>query len=88
MNGRLGLLDFPPTEPIERPWLPLQYILSTSILFPLVTATQSSWLITTLSRTLVSLVDPRSNPSLLCDAGRPFENAFGAYPALLFRVMW
>lgn len=27
-------------------------------------------------------------PSLLCDAGNPFERAFGAYPALLFSVMW
>jgi hypothetical protein len=27
-------------------------------------------------------------PSLLCDAGRPFDRSFGAYPALLFSVMW
>jgi hypothetical protein len=56
------ILDFPPTEPMERPWLPLQYMLLTKMLLPLVTATQSSWLRTTLSRIFVSLVVPKSKP--------------------------
>jgi hypothetical protein len=56
------LLDFPPTEPMDRPWLLLQYMLLTMMLLPLVTATQSSWLMTVLSRILVSLLVPRSKP--------------------------
>jgi hypothetical protein len=58
------LLDLPPTEPMLRPWLPSQYMLEMEMLAPLVTATQSSWLMTVLSRTMVLLVEARPKPGI------------------------
>jgi hypothetical protein len=59
------LLLLPPTDPIERPWPPEQYMLLTVTLLPEVIATQSSWLITVESVIRVLLQLERSKPSEL-----------------------
>jgi hypothetical protein len=79
------LLLLPPTDPMLKPWPPEQYILDTVTLFPLVMATQSSWLYTILLVMVTLLLVLRSNPSELWAAGRPPLLVFGASPAELSR---
>jgi len=81
------LLLFPPTEPIDMPCPPLHHMLETVMLFPLVMATQSSWLLTKLFVIVKLLELETSKPSELWDAGKPLLMAFGALPAVLSRLM-
>lgn len=77
----------PPMEPILKPWPPVQVMPVTRIFCPLVTATQSSWLLTDVFSRMRLLVDEISNPSELWAAGNPPLAELGALPAELSRVM-
>lgn len=79
------LLLFPPTEPILRPWPPIHVMPVTVTFTPLVTATQSSWLLTYVFDKMTLLLLEKSKPSELCAAARPPDAELAALPALLSR---
>jgi hypothetical protein len=72
------LLLLPPTDPMERPWPPMQVIPVTVTFTPEVTATQSSWLETQVFDNMMLLLDEKSNPSELCAAARVPDAALAA----------
>lgn len=81
------LLLLPPMEPMLSPWPPMQVMPVTRMLEPLVTATQSSWLLTTEFLSVRPLVEDMSKPSELWAAARPLLTELGAFPAVLSRLM-
>jgi len=74
-------------ESMDSTYCPPEQVIPVTVTFvPLVTATQSSWFLTTVLERTMLVVEEMSNPSELCAAGSPELIALGASPAELSRV--
>jgi len=72
---------------MDSTYCPPEQVIPVTVTFvPLVTATQSSWFLTTVLERTMLVVEEMSNPSELCAAGSPELIALGASPAELSRV--